>query len=356
MQFDFKRLAELDELPLQTDVDVKVVIYAVQDTFVFTAKSSGREMTKREIGLWDDSGATNSCCIDLTLWGEKAHQTFEVGTVLFIKGARVGEWQSARSLTGWNAIEVNPDDATAFQLKAKYEEMQRTSPILAKPRGGGGSAGGARKTLQEIKMEDLSLGMPPPPGQQAEPGGARWMFKHAATGIITSLPSDRLPCYPSCPYLVEAQYRQGATQGQVGAAAASRPCQKKVTQEGEGRWVCASGHCSPQPHYRYICRMVVMDHTDSLEINVFDEQAKRLFGCEAGEYVQAFEGERPEHLEEINRRALWRRVSLSLSSRKEVWQETERVKTQAEQAADVDFRAEARLLLADLQASLRAGA
>merc|ERR1719469_259179 len=89
-----------------------------------------------------------------------------------------------------------------------------------------------------------------------------------------------------------------------------------------------------------------MDHSGTLEINLFDEQAKQLFGCEATEYAQAFEA---QGVDEIHRRVLWRRVAMNLNSRKEIWQENERTRVTADLVADMDFAREAKLLLAEVQ-------
>jgi len=160
-----------------------------------------------------------------------------------------------------------------------------------------------------------------------------------------SLPNDRLPCYASCPELVEA--RMPATQ-QSTQVPTSRPCSKKVTQEAGG-WRCASGHLCAQPVYRYIARMQVMDHTDSMEVNMFDEQGKKFFGVDADTYAQAFE---TEQVDDINSRALWRKVSVRMTSKKEVWQETERMKVQLEDAHDLDWVKDGKLLLSQIKGSL----
>jgi len=324
--------------------DVKAVIYAVQDPFTFTAKTSQKEMTKREVGLWDPSG-DGSTCLDLTLWGERALAEMQVGSVVFLKDARVSEWQNVKGLQSPAVMEIDPDSPVAFQLKATYEECQRTRPIVGPSKSASPSNPGQRKSIEAMKAEDVSLAMPPPPGTPWDPN-TRSVYRHNLVATITSLPMERLPCYPSCPEQVAARPRDN---GQPTQQEQMRVCQKKLSQESDGVWRCAAGHACQQPVHRYICRIQVMDHSDSCEVNLFDEAGKKLFACDATEYARAWEA---EGCEEINRRVLWQKVCLKARSSKEVWQETERVRVNVEEVSSLDFRKEARHLLSEVQAAL----
>lgn len=344
LQYEWNNLTDIDTIALNTFVDIKAVVHDVQDPFTFTARTSNKEMTKRSLGLWDPSGPDRSKTIEMTLWDTRAQQSFDVGSVVFLKGVRIGEWNGNRNISSPQNLEVNPDSPEAFQLKAQYEEQQRTKPIAGMTRSSG--AAGQPKTLEELKQEDLHLATPPPPGTAPDPNAPRWVHRHSAVATIISLPTDRLPCYPSCPEQVEAAQR--ATQASTQAPPVSRPCAKKVAQEAGG-WRCAMGHMCAQPVYRYLCRLQVMDHSESIEVNLFDDQAKKLFGVDASAYAEAFES---DAVEEINKRALWRRVSMKLRSTKEVWQESERVKVILDEAADIDFKTDGRRLLADIHSCL----
>merc|ERR550525_1080109 len=149
----------------------------------------------------------------------------------------------------------------------------------------GGTSGG-RKTAQEVREEDMQLGPPPVMGQALDPNGPKGIHRHNLQATISQLPTDRMPCYASCPALVTRA--SGATQ-QSGQAATERACQKKVTQEGPNMWRCANGHVCQNPTFRYLCKMQVMDHTECLEVNVFDAVAKQFFGMEADAYTRIYE-------------------------------------------------------------------
>jgi len=352
IQFDFKPLCSLEQMQNNDYVDVRAVIYSVQDPFTFTARNSQREMTKREIGLWDASGGDAGTTCDMTLWGNGCNAAFEVGSVVFVKTCRVTEWNNAKSLSGPEHIEVDPDDPQAFGLKRSYEEQQRIRPMVSSRGQMGGS--GKKQTIEACRQEDLHLVQNAwVPGQKPDPNGPRSMNRHSVVATVTSVPMDRMPCYPACPELVESNRPPtGATQGGDNN---KRSCNKKSVNEG-GLWRCGAGHACERPVYRYMARVQVLDHTDSLELQVHDQVGKQLFGCDGDEYAALWDSpdgpERDLRLLQLRSRALWRRVSLSLAAKKEVWQEAEQTRYSAEQAGALNLPKEARTMLAEVRAAL----
>lgn len=343
VQYNFIDLSQVQNADVNTLLDVKAVIFDVKEPFTFTAKSQ-KEMTKRELGLWDCSGTEGFTCMELVLWGDRAFGTFEVGTVIFIKDARVGEWQQSKNLSGPQQMELNVDDDRAFELKRRFDEFQQSRPLpsIGMNRASGNS--NTRKTLEACRLDDVNLSMAPPATQALDPSGPRSVHRHLVLATVTSIPTDRMPCYPSCPELVEKMGTQTSDK---------RPCSKKVIDEGSGGWRCAAGHICQQPTYRYLCRMEVMDASESLEVNLYDAHAKQLFGCEAQDYARAWEDEdREGQLHPINKRVLWRRVVLKLRAQKEVWQEAERVRYSVDEVSSIPWVKEASHMLSEVLQSL----
>jgi len=274
---------------------------------------------------------------------------FEVGTPVFMKAVRVSEWNGNKELSSPAVIEMNPHDTRAFTLKAKYEEFQKTRPMPMR----GSTQSGGRKTAQEAREEDMQLGPPPVMGQALDPNGPKAIHRHNLQATISHLPTDRMPCYASCPASVTRA--SGATQ-QSGQAATERACQKKVTQEGPNMWRCANGHVCQNPTFRYLCRMQVTDHTERLEVNVFDAVAKQFFGVEADAYTRIYED--PSlggQLQQIHKRVLWRRLNFRLRAQKEVWQDVERVKYTVDDVSSISFAKDARQMLTEVKAALATG-
>jgi len=240
---------------------------------------------------------------------------------------------------------VNNDPRIA-PLKAQFEERQRTRPLVRKASTMGGAA--TRKTIAECKEEDLQLGPPLAPGEPLDPQGPRTVHRHGICGVVTAVYQDRLPCYPSCPELVDSN-RPGTAPN---AAAEKRACNKKVTEEGANVWRCASGHTCEAPVWRYIMRIKMTDHSDSVDVNLYDAEAKAMFGCEASEYLRAWEdgkecgNEGP--LKELSGRVAWYHFTLKLRAQKEIWQDEERLKHSVMEAVRTDFVTEAKRMLADV--------
>eukprot|EP00931_Biecheleriopsis_adriatica_P059097 TRINITY_DN35301_c0_g1_i1.p1 TRINITY_DN35301_c0_g1~~TRINITY_DN35301_c0_g1_i1.p1 ORF type:complete len:770 (-),score=146.46 TRINITY_DN35301_c0_g1_i1:148-2382(-) len=349
--YEFKPLCDISNMEVETLVDVKAVIYAAQDPMTFMAKTKNREMTKREISLWDPSGPSGYSTMELTLWGERAlGNQYEVGTVVFLKRARISEWQDQKTLSSPVQMELNPDHEDSFMLLRMFKESQASGavPSRSQARVSMGSSG-TRQTLEACREEDVHLAMGS--AAPAAPGEPRTVHRHTVVATLTTLPTDRGPYYPSCPAMVDS--KRPPSNGQPPQ---QRSCNKKVNQESDGMWHCAGGHSCENPVYRYLCRMNILDHTEDMEVNIYDDVARSLLGLEAGEYRPVFEAgqacEREDELRRLNRKMEWRKCCLRLRAQKEVWQEAERIRYSVDEAQVINFAKEAQQMLGEIKHSL----
>jgi replication factor A1 len=339
--YEFKPLADIEQSPPGTLLDIRAVVYSAGEATTFTARSTNKEHTKRDVGLWDGSGADGGCFVDLALWGERAQQGgFEVGAVVFLKRARVGEYQGVKNLSSPSSFEINPDHPEAFALLAQFEALRsRGGVVMPTPRLRSSTAAGGRKTIEAMKQEDLNLGPPPVYGQVLELGGPRSVHRHHLVATVTQIPNDRMPCYPACPEQVSSASGGG-----------QRACSKKVSQESPSLWRCSAGHTCQAPVWRYLCKIEISDHTGSATVQLYDKQASALFGCDAHQCAQAWESDAAET---IIQKALWKSVALRVRSQKEVWQEVERVKCSVDDLAAPAVTQEARAMLQEVYGSLQ---
>ncbi|CAE7255119.1 Replication protein A 70 kDa DNA-binding subunit C [Symbiodinium microadriaticum] len=357
ISYDFRDLASVETLQPETHIDVKAVIFHVQEPFTFTAKTSNKEMTKRVLHLWDTSGdpASGSTC-ELTLWGDTALSSeFEMHQVIFLKKARVTEFNGQKSLSSPAGMQHSPDHPQAFALIRSYQQLQQANPQAFQARTNWGSSAGRRQTIEELRQEDIGLGAPPTPFQQpAGPGEPKSIHRHWVVATMTNLPMDRPPYYTACPHMTEAS-QPPTSAGQP----STRTCNKKVTQDGDGMWMCASGHKSQQPDFRYLCRLTVLDHTDKCEVNLYDEAVNKLLKCPAKDYAQVYDGgmnsgQLADQLRQLNGRMEWRKCLLRLRAQKEIWQENERVRYSVDEVQPVALVSDAKQMLADIHESLAA--
>jgi replication factor A1 len=251
-------------------------------------------------------------------------------------------------------MEANPDHPRSFLLQSQWTEKGKPgySPTFASGGGGGGSyqAGSSKQTIGESQDEDLRLGSPPLPGQPLSNDGPRVVHRHTIAATIVGVNLERPPFYPACPESVEAAPRD-QTQTQ---AATTRRCHKKVQQDEQtGVWRCQANHMCQVPTYRYICRLQVSDQTGTIDCNCFDEIGVRLFGCQANEMAELWEGNNDEARAKMNA-VMFRRVVVKLRAQKEVFNDEERTKYVIQEVQDIPLVAEGKQLMSAIKQTVGA--
>lgn len=114
--YEFVKISEIGEKEPGVLIDVIGVCKETTDLTTFTSKT-GREMTKREVTLIDQT----SSAIALTLWNDDARNFNGYDQpVVLVKGAKVGEFQGGKSLSG-GALKINPDIAEGHRLRGWYD-------------------------------------------------------------------------------------------------------------------------------------------------------------------------------------------------------------------------------------------
>ena len=129
IMFEFVKLAKIEDLPIKATIDCAGVVRDFQPVSTLTAKSTGRELFKRDVSLVDDSGVA----VRLTLWGAEAQKedsTFEGNPVLAVKGARIGEFQGKNLSTGFSSTLVYDDVSIpeVAALKQWWQDSGSTAP------------------------------------------------------------------------------------------------------------------------------------------------------------------------------------------------------------------------------------
>lgn len=242
-------IAELAKIPIDSTVDVAGVALRVNDVQTITSRSSNIPYTKRDIVLADDSGAE----ITLTLWGVEAEEfNSPVGTVVAVKGARLGEFRG-RTLSATRSAQVvlDPDEKTAHKLKGWWKATSGTDVKFQPVADVSSGSRAPRLTINGIVSERHGMS-----------ANAEFFEVKARVATIYS----RNVAYPSC------------TNGD---------CRKKVVDTGAG-WRCEKCDVTiSEPRYRYMLTFVVSDATcedTGLQVSVFDEVGHILYGDRALEF------------------------------------------------------------------------
>ena len=155
--YDFVPISRIGQLDKDGFVDVLAVIKEVGSVQSITAKSTQRQLTKRDLTLLDNS----STSIRLTLWGEQAEQfSSPVGHVLAVKSAKISDY-NGRSLStvSTSLLEIEPSNPQSQSLREWYKS-EGASITGASISGTSASSSGPvasteRKTLECIKTEGL---------------------------------------------------------------------------------------------------------------------------------------------------------------------------------------------------------
>jgi replication factor A1 len=212
------------------------------------AKSTGRELKKRELILIDDTLIEIRCA----LWGEKALATnfnWHENPLLALKEAKVSDY-GGKSLSAGMSLSCNPDIPEAHALHAwKMQNIkfwQEGGQSLSVGRGGM-----SQPILPLEQRSDLSYVCDTNNIPLTEKHG----LETTCTVTITNVTKDRDHWYESCPN-----------------------CRKKVSSALNGLYCEKCQKDIETSEYRYVMNIQVSDSTSQHWVSVFNDEAKFLLG------------------------------------------------------------------------------
>eukprot|EP00928_Gymnodinium_smaydae_P013310 TRINITY_DN14867_c0_g3_i1.p1 TRINITY_DN14867_c0_g3~~TRINITY_DN14867_c0_g3_i1.p1 ORF type:complete len:619 (+),score=83.68 TRINITY_DN14867_c0_g3_i1:96-1952(+) len=304
--YHFVALAQLEQISPGTLVDVAGVVTEAKDMAPIRT-SRGEVRGRRVLTIADDS--KRSC--RFTLWGAQADEQSELraGQVVFIRYAKVSQFGGGRSLDSaeLSSIDVDPDNARAFELRRWFEKEAQTIAPLAQT-----DIASQRPLylLAEVRAENAALHTSP---------WAAFVYQVAPVTVL-DIPHERPVFYMAC--TAEVESREGGM----------RTCHRKVERLGVS-WQCAHGHVCSEPHARYILRVELRDATcGRFYATAFDDEARLLLGCPAADVATLDDrrqlGTDPDAgkaFEAIFSRAMYTRWSVKMRCRLEEYNGRQRV-------------------------------
>ena len=250
MRFNFTKIGDLPSVEKDTTIDTIGVLKKVDDVSSITSKTSGKEFSKRDLTLADDSMTS----VRLTVWGKTA-ENFDVpeDSVIAFKGVKVSDFGGkSLSLLSSGTMMVDPDIPEAHELNAWYKQNGANAHFSSHANLGPSSGGQKYKVISQIKAEEETL-------MSTEP------VYFNLKGTVLYIETNKSFAYPAC-----------RTTG----------CSKKVIEEDPGKWTCEKCDVKwDKPEYRYIMRATVCDHTGQLWLNFFDEHGRIITGKSADEMM-----------------------------------------------------------------------
>uniref|UniRef100_A0A182VRB5 Replication protein A subunit n=1 Tax=Anopheles minimus TaxID=112268 RepID=A0A182VRB5_9DIPT len=315
IQYNFVPISQIANMEPNAMVDVVGMCKEASDVVQFTAKTSGRELRKREITLVDSSSAS----VQLTLWGDDA-QNFPTTTnpVVMLKGARVSEFGGGKSLglIGGSVMKLNPDIEMAHKVRGWYENGGRDASVSSvSARTGGGAAGLTTEWLSFQEAKDRSLG-----------AGDKPDYFQVKAMIHTIKSANAV--YKACP---------------------QADCNKKVIDQENGQFRCEKCNADfPNFKYRLLVNMLIGDWTSNRWVTVFTELAEEMLGKSSQEIGSSLEYQK-EEAEKLFSSISFKSFVFKLRTKVEYFGEQPRNKTSAVSAAPVNHKEYNALLIKSIQ-------
>ncbi|KAI8970131.1 replication factor-A protein [Mycotypha africana] len=315
INFDFVKIADIDRVPKDTNIDVIGVVVESSEINELVSKVTGKPMKKRDVMIADESLKR----IKLTLWDAKAEQfADQTNPVVAVKGVRVSDF-GGRSLSLGSAglLKINPDLPEAEALSKWYADKDPniqitgySSSAVADGAGEGSVRTNKKITLQDAKSQGL--------GTNDNPD--YFSFK----GTVVYYKTDSF-AYPGCP-----------------------TCRKKVVLETEG-WRCEKCQKTyPSPEYRYILTMSVEDGTGQVYVNAFDEVSGVLIGMSANELMKLSE-EDSAQVQNVFNKALWRVYNFKIRAKRETFNDLTRTKFNAFEVTPISYEKESQEMISRIE-------
>jgi len=330
VKFHMIDLRSLASKTLPCTVDLCGVVVSFKQPVSFTSQA-GKELTKREVVLADDTAHTFS----VTLWGERAQKedkTFEGNPAVCLKGVTVKEWNNSRfgSLREDGKLVLGDTESEAKRVREWW------------------SKGGSSQTLTALSLEAAAGASRGPQGKPAsfsqvrqvlEPG---YVLKEQEVfsvtcrlvGVMTKKQGEDQPLY----YMACQEAKEGK----------GLPCNRRVDQSNFCSTCNKAGKVAPRMNLR--CKFA--DCEDSVWLTTFHDGAQRAVNLEATE-AKEMESESRETLESTIRRSYFQQVlQVTIRAKPDVYQNEARTNVTCIDARPVPMAEHGRFMLQDIQGML----
>nr|CAD7429216.1 unnamed protein product [Timema monikensis] len=303
-QFNFIPINKIAENDPMSFVDVIGVCKNVGDVVTFTARTTNKELKKRDITLVDQSNTS----VSLTLWGSQAEEFDETNQpVIAVKAGRINEFGGGRSvsMTQASIMLVNPDIPEAHRLKGWFDNhgvTQETVNISARTGTGGAGVDGNWMSFKEVHNAQLGGGEKPD------------YFNCKATVLLVR---SENATYRACP--------QG-------------DCNKKVVDMGNDMYRCEKCQAEyPNFKYRLLLSLCLGDWTSNQWVTCFQEVAEEILGVTAQE-VGTAENTDQNMYNSFFKNATFKSFIFKLRAKMEFYNDERRLKVTIVQVKPINFK------------------
>ncbi|KAF7265349.1 hypothetical protein GWI33_021238 [Rhynchophorus ferrugineus] len=303
INYNFVPVKQIMELDPKSIIDIIGVVKGVGDLQVFQARSTGREVKKKEVMLVDQSNAS----VTLTLWGAEA-ENFDGSNnpVVVLKGARISEFGGGKTLStvSGTIMKLNPDLKESYRLKQWYDTEGNSVEATNVSARSGGSLGFNTPWMCFKEVFDQQLGSSNATGDYYQVKGTVLMVKSENS------------CYKACP---------------------SPDCNKKVIDNSNGMYRCEKCNREYESFkWRLLASMNVGDWSGNQWVSMFSSEAEKVLGVTAQEAGDLFEQD-PSQFNELVEKAHFKQFVLKCRAKTEVYNDEQRLKTVAVKVDPINY-------------------
>lgn len=314
LQFDFLPIANIENVEKDALIDVIGICKSSGDVQTFVARTSNKEMTKRDIVLVDRSNKE----VNLTLWGADA-QKFEGSSnpVVAIKGVKVSDFNGrSLSVAMSSTLQINPDIREAHLLKGWYDREGcnlEVESISSKMGSASGNLSGQWKTFAQVNTEQLGMGDKP---------------EYYVTKATVVMLRKENCMYMACP---------------------TEECNKKVIDMNNGLYRCEKCNREfTEFKWRLLLSISLADFTENQWVTCFQEAAEAILGVTAQELGSLKETDE-DKFNEVLAEANFKSYIFKLRTKLETYNEESRLKTIVVTATLVDPVSYTKKILSDMK-------
>ncbi|KAL2714488.1 replication protein A 70 kDa DNA-binding subunit [Vespula squamosa] len=314
IQFNFVPINTIENKEKNDIIDVLGIAKSCEEIQTLRARTTGRELKKRDVMLIDESNTM----ISLSLWGADAEK-FDGSNnpIVAIRGARIGEFNGGKNLSCVmsSVLQVDPDIPEAHKLRGWYNTigMSDQAKSLSANNARGGGMNGTWLTIKEAQNITNS----------SDSG-----FNIFIAKLTVNLIRAENVVYKSCP---------------------ADGCNKKMIDQANGMYRCEKCNKEyPSFKYRLLANVNFGDWQNNQWVTAFNDETEKLLNITAQELGELQENNKDAYMDKFSEVA-FQSFIVKLRMKIETFNDETRLKASCLSISPVDYKVYNDILLTKIK-------